>query len=282
MTPDTSTQAATEWDPEQYRRFADERAQPFHDLLDRVGGGPFDRAVDLGCGPGELTAWAVERLSIGQITGLDNSPAMLASASAHASDRVAFEDADIATWTSDGDHDLVLAAASLQWVPDHRNVLARWVAALAPGGRIAVQVPANSHAPTHVVAARVAQREPHRSAFGPSGPPPDPVASNVQRPDEYARILHDLGCVDIDVDLHVYPHVLPTARHAVEWVKGTNLTRFRSALSSAAYDAFLAEYERELIDEMDDHEPCFFPFSRILFTATRPGGIRRLGAAVST
>lgn len=273
--------AAVAWDPEQYRQFAHERAQPFHDLLDRMGAGPFDRAVDLGCGPGELTALAGERLSIGRIIGLDNSATMLASASAHASDRVTFEERDIATWTSDGDVDLVLAAASLQWVPDHRDVLARWVPALAPGGRIGVQVPANAHAPTHVVAVRVAEREPHRSAFGPSGPPPDPVAGNVLRPDEYARILHDLGCVDIDVELHVYPHVLPTTRHVVEWVKGTTLTRFRSALSAAAYDALLAEYERELIEEMGDHEPCFFPFSRILFTATR-SGTGRLGATPSS
>ena len=89
-------------------------------------------------------------------------------------------------------------------------------------------------------------------------------------PDEYARILYDLGCVDIEVDLHVYPHVLPTTRHAVEWVKGTTLTRFRSVLSAAAYDAFLADYEHELIKEMGDHEPCFFPFNRILFVARRP------------
>jgi trans-aconitate methyltransferase len=104
----------------------------------------------------------------------------------------------------------------------------------------------------------------------------------VLRPDEYARILYDLGCVDIDVDLHVYPHVLSTTRHAVEWVKGTTLRRFRSALSAAAYDALLAEYERELIDEMGDDEPCFFPFSRILLTATRAGGIGRFDTAVST
>ena len=261
--------AAPDWDPEQYRRFAAERAQPFHDLLDRLGAGPFDRAVDLGCGPGELTALVAERRSVARITGIDNSPAMLAAARAHASEGVAFEEGDIAEWTSDADHDLVLAAASLQWVPDHRRVLARWVAALRPGGRLAVQVPANAHAATHLVAARLADSEPHRSAFGRSGPPADPVARNVLAPDEYARILHDLGCIDIDVDLHVYPHVLPSTRHAVEWVKGTMLTRFRSVLSAEAYDAFLADYERELVAEMGDSEPCFFPFSRILFTATR-------------
>jgi trans-aconitate 2-methyltransferase len=68
----------------------------------------------------------------------------------------------------------------------------------------------------------------------------------------------------------VYPHVLPSTRHAVEWVKGTTLTRFRSAMPADAYDAFLVDYERELVAEMGDHEPCFFPFDRILFTATRP------------
>ena len=68
-----TTATAPDWDPDQYRRFAAERAQPFHDLLDRLGTGPFDRAVDLGCGPGELTALAAERLSIGRITGIDSS-----------------------------------------------------------------------------------------------------------------------------------------------------------------------------------------------------------------
>jgi trans-aconitate 2-methyltransferase len=260
----------TGWDPEQYRRFTAERAQPFHDLLDKLGDAPVGRAVDLGCGPGELTALAAQRLVVGRMTGIDNSPAMLAAAAQSASSRVGFESGDIATWTSDADHDLVLAAASLQWVPNHRDVLARWVRALAPGGRLAVQVPANAHAPTHVVAARVAADEPHRSAFGPAGPPPDPVAANVLAPDEYARILYDLGCVDIDVDLHVYPHVLPSTRHAVEWVKGTTLTRFRAVMSAEAYGDFLRDYEQALIDEMGDDEPCFFPFNRILFVASRP------------
>jgi trans-aconitate 2-methyltransferase len=258
------------WDPQQYRRFSAERAQPFHDLLDKLGGAPISRAVDLGCGPGELTALAARRLSIGHITGIDNAPTMLASAAEYASSGVSFESGDIATWTSGADYDLVLAAASLQWVSNHRTVLARWVAALAPGGRLAVQVPANAHASTHTVARRIADCEPHRSAFGPAGPPEDPVAANVLAPDEYARILYELGCIDIDVDLHVYPHVLPSTRDAVEWVKGTTLTRFRSALSAEAYEAFLEDYERALLDEMGEAEPCFFPFNRILFVASKP------------
>ena len=273
-TPDPSSAAAS-WDPEQYRRFADERAQPFHDLLGmiesiRTTNHRVDRAVDLGCGPGELTAHAAERLDVQQMVGVDNSPSMLKAAAEHASSSVRFEPGDIAQWTSDGDHDLVLAAASLQWVADHSAVLERWTNGLRSGGRLAVQVPANSHAATHVVAARVANTEPYLSAFGNAGSPIDPVAEYVLRPDDYARILYRLGYVDITVQLRVYPHVLPTSHHAVEWVKGTTLTRFRNVLGPAVYEAFLADYERELVTELGDKEPCFFPFSRILFVARRP------------
>lgn len=266
----TTRAASSTWDPEQYRRFANERAQPFHDLLAMIGDRPIGRAVDLGCGPGELTALAARQLEVGRMVGIDNAPAMLATAAEHESDRVRFELGDIATWTSHRDHDLVLAAASLQWVPDHAAVLTRWTDAMAPGGSLAVQVPANSHAATHTVAAAVAAREPYLSAFGPAGPPIDPVAEYVLRPDDYARLLYRLGYVDIVVQLRVYPHVLPTPRHAVEWVKGTTLTRFRSTLEPELYEAFLADYERELVAELGPDEPCFFPFSRILFVARRP------------
>ncbi len=265
----TTAATGSSWDPEQYRRFANERSQPFHDLLAMVGERSVGRAVDLGCGPGELTALAAEELAVDEMVGIDNSATMLASAADHAGERVRFERGDIATWTSHHDHDLVLAAASLQWVPDHAMVLARWTEALAPGGSIAVQVPANSHAATHTVAAAVAAREPYRSAFGSSGPPIDPVEEYVLRPDDYARLLHRLGYVDITVLLRVYPHVLPTPNDAVEWVKGTTLTRFRNVLDPDLYEAFLADYGRELVAELGPDEPCFFPFSRILFVARR-------------
>lgn len=261
------------WDPEQYRRFASERSQPFHDLLDlldQLDVGPVRRAVDLGCGPGELTALAAERLGIDDMLGIDNSPSMLISAQDHASEHVRFEHGDLATWTSHHDVDLVMAAASLQWVPDHEAVLARWTRSLTPGGRLAVQVPANSHAPTHVVAASLSAREPYLSAFGPVGPPVDPVAEYVLRPERYARILYRLGYVDITVQLRVYSHVLATPRHAVEWVKGTTLTRFRNVLAPATYEEFLVDYERELVEALGPDEPCFFPFNRILFVARRP------------
>src|SRR3954447_5252133 len=84
-----------DWNPEQYRRFAEERAQAFHDLVAMIEPGAIDRAVDLGCGPGELTALAAKQLDAGEMVGVDNSPAMLEKTAEHTTSTVRFEYGDI-------------------------------------------------------------------------------------------------------------------------------------------------------------------------------------------
>lgn len=259
-----------DWNPEQYKRFAAERAQAFHDLLALIEPESIEHAVDLGCGPGELTALAAEQLGVDEMVGIDNSHAMLAKTAEHASDHVRFEFGDIAEWTSTGDCDLVLAAASLQWIPDHADVIARWAAALRAGGQIAIQVPANADQPSHSIARLVAEREPYLSLFGPDGPPIDPVQAYVLPPEAYAQILYDLGFERQHVGLHVYPHVLPSSRHVVEWVRGTMLTRFEKRLEHDAFEAFVVDYEAELLKVLGNHEPHFFAFRRILMWARLP------------
>jgi trans-aconitate 2-methyltransferase len=256
------------WNPDQYHRFAAERARPFWDLLALAGPGPFRRAVDLGCGSGELTAAAATSLAVEQMVGIDSSPTMLAAAVAHQTPAVTFEQGDLATWTAAADHDLVLANASLQWVPDHPAVLGRWAAGLTPGGVLAVQVPANGDAPAHRVAAAVAAEEPFASAA--PDLPPDPVVANVLAPERYAGLLYELGLRDLRVRLEVYPHELASSAEVVEWVKGTTLTRFWRALPEELHQPFEDRYRALLLAEIGDHQPYLFPFKRILFSGRRP------------
>ncbi|MFM2079201.1 MAG: hypothetical protein RJA49_3091 [Actinomycetota bacterium] len=263
--PTIDPPAQGDWNPAQYHRFANERTQPFLDLLALVRTDlPIGRAVDLGCGSGELTALAADALGVADCRGVDSSPAMLEAAAEHRRPGLEFAAGDIADFTSDHDHQLVLANASLQWVPDHPAVLARWRDALAPGGQLAVQVPSNARMPSHTVAAAVAQRPHFAEAFGPAGPPGDPVAANVLEPEAYASLLYSLGFVEQIVRLQVYPHVLPSTRSVVEWVRGTTLTRFQKVLPPRLFAQFVAEYEAALIDAVGLHEPYFFPFRRIL------------------
>lgn len=222
-------------------------------------------AVDLGCGPGELTRAAADRLHCASMTGIDNSLAMITETAQYASGTVSFEVGDIGEWTSAGDHDLVLASASLQWVPDHASVLRRWTAALRPGGILAVQVPTNAYMPSHTIADEIANTEQFLSAFGDEGPPPDPVARNVLEPEEYASLLFDMGFEHQHVRLQIYPHVLATSRSVVDWVRGTTLTRFQSRLAPDMFASFVGAYEQRLIEVIGEHSPYFFPFRRILF-----------------
>ncbi|MGH9136175.1 MAG: methyltransferase domain-containing protein [Acidimicrobiales bacterium] len=258
------------WDPVQYGRFAEERAQPFWDLVALIRPPPsrygFGRCADLGCGSGELTAAVTEHFDIDEMVGIDSSDAMLAEARARpaAEDhRLRFAKGDIGRWTSRADHDLVVANASMQWLPDHPAVLERWWAALVPGGQLAVQVPANSDHKSHRVADQVATAEPFLSAFG-CAPPPDPVAQNVLAPEQYAVVLDALGAEHQHVRLQVYPHRLKSSAEVVEWVKGTSLTRFTKLLDAELAEQFVAAYRERLLEAIGDTSPYFYPFKRIL------------------
>jgi trans-aconitate 2-methyltransferase len=260
------------WRPEQYEKFAGERAQPFWDLLDLVEGRQIPRAVDLGCGTGELTEAAATRLAVEDMVGIDSSPAMLDRAAGRSRPGLRFAGGDIGSWSSGGDHDsmdLVLANASLHWVPDHPGVVTRWWSSLAPGGQLAVQMPANADHPSHRVARQLAAAEPFRSAMG-GAPPPDPVAANVLAPEQYAILLDHLGARRQHVRLQVYPHVLASSAEVVEWVKGTSLTRIFAALPTELHEPFVDEYRRRLLTEIGDRSPYFYPFKRILFWASKP------------
>jgi len=250
------------WDPDQYHRFAAERRQPFDDLRALVRGRGQTRVVDLGCGSGELTRELHDGLGATATLGIDSSAAMLEQAAALAGDGVRFEPGDIAGWTSDGDVDLVFANASMQWVPDHDEVLARWCAALTPGGELAVQVPANADHPSHTVARAVA-------AELLADPPADPVAENVLDPARYAEIFDRLGFAEQHVRLQVYGHRLASTGDVVEWVKGTSLTRFKRVMTGAQYDEFLREYTARLVAVLGDHTPYFYAFKRILMWGSR-------------
>ena len=219
--------------------------------------------VDLGCGDGTLTAGAVERLTPKRAIGIDSSPAMLEKAeSMHVAD-LSFEAGDIGGWTSDHDVDLVLANASLQWVPDHEAGLRRWVAALAPCGQLAVQVPANGDHASHIVADEVGQLEPFMSAMD-GKPPPNPTSVNVLAPEAYATLLNGMGFAEQHVRLQVYPHVLASSGDVVEWVRGTNLTRFFRRLPDEMHELFVDAYREALLDRIGEQSPYFYAFKRIL------------------
>jgi trans-aconitate 2-methyltransferase len=251
------------WSPEQYERFRSERQQPFDDLLTLCHPVPGGRIVDLGCGTGDLTKVLHEEMQAEETIGIDSSASMLERAQGkHAAvPGLSFEQGDIAAWLGE-DLDLVFANASLQWVDDHLNLLARMRTALGADGQLAFQVPANYRHPSHVLAHQVAIEPPFIDAL--DGNAPEDRGRFVLSPEVYADLLYELGARDQVVRMEVYGHELESTGEVVEWVMGTLLTPYRQRLTPELFEQFVERYRERLIEELGEREPYFYGYKRIL------------------
>jgi len=259
-----TSSSSSDWNPEQYERFRDERSRPFFDLLDLVQLQPGMRVVDLGCGTGELTREMHRRLSARETIGIDNSPAMLAKSADFAGDGLIFEQGDIGAFESEGDFDLVFSNAAVQWVPDHVSLFQRLTAALTQRGQLAVQMPANNDHPSHLTAFAISGEPPFREALG-GYERQWPVLA----PEAYATLLHRLGFREQHVRLQVYAHELESREAVVEWVRGSLLTDYERRLPDELWPHFLERYQEGLLPQLEDARPFFYPFKRVLLWDAR-------------
>lgn len=252
------------WNPAQYERFANERTQPFLDLLAMVAPVPGGRVADLGCGTGELTRVLHERTGAAETVGIDSSETMLAKSGQFAGGGLRFELADIAAYHPSLRFDLVFSNAALQWVPGHAALIPALASFVREGGQFAFQVPANDDHTSHVTARDVAASEPFRTAlegYERSWP--------VMPPEWYAETLDALGFAELNVRLQVYGHHLASTADVVEWVKGTYLTDYARRMSPELYDRYLARYREVLLERLGDRGPYFYAYKRILVHACR-------------
>jgi len=268
--PPTSASSApssrVRWDPDQYRRYADERSRPFFDLVARVDASSPRLVVDLGCGPGELTAALAERWPGARVVGVDSSPEMIERAGAHVRPNLSFELGDLREHPVAGPIDVIVSNATLQWVPGHEAEIVRLAGLVAPGGWLAFQVPGNFRSPSHarLAALRLSPRWRDRVGKGAER------HLAVRDPAEYAELLTGLG-LDVDVWETTYLHRLHGPDPVLEWVRGTGLRPVLSVLEGAERDAFTAEYAAALVEAYPPGPDGVtnFPFRRIFAVAHR-------------
>jgi trans-aconitate 2-methyltransferase len=239
------------WDPTQYLQFETERTRPCRELVARIPlpAEEVRRAVDLGCGPGNSTEVLAARYPEAAITGVDSSADMLAEARARPLFRgpsgsgggYTFEQADIQTWRPAAAVDVVLANASLQWIPDQAAYLPRLLTWLRPGGVLAVQMPRSYALPLLRLMEEVARdpaapwAEDFRTFAAPTA---------VARPEDYYDWLAPHASW-VDVTEVVYHHRMPGPEGVVAWAQGTGLRPWL-AQAGPHGPAFLAEYARRV------------------------------------
>ncbi|GAA4716942.1 trans-aconitate 2-methyltransferase [Promicromonospora umidemergens] len=220
-----------DWNPGAYLQYTDERSRPFTELVARVPGTP-STVVDLGCGPGHLTAVLRARWPEAHVTGVDASPAMIEKARAADPD-TEYVLADLST--DEHTADLVISNAALQWVPGHRELLP----ALADRATqtFAFQVPGNQDAPSHTLLRKVAARAPYADVVGP-----------VERraaadPAEYLDLLARPGWT-VDVWETTYTHLLHGPDPVLRWISATGAQPTLQALE-AEDPGLRARFEQE-------------------------------------
>lgn len=232
--------AGRDWNSDLYLKFEQERTRAARDLLARIPLCETRLVFDLGCGPGNSTELLTRNFPGAEVVGVDKSDNMLAVARARVP-AARFVKDDVAHWRPPAPADLIFANATLHFLPDHRKLINALLSSLQPGGRLAVQMPNNTHELSHAAMRMVA-------ADGPWAERLVPVAKSltvIGQADEYYDLFAPL-CRIVDIWQTIYIHPLDGPQGVVDWFEGSGLRPFLDLLSPEESVDFLARYRERL------------------------------------
>ena len=252
------------WDPSVYLAFDNERTRPAIELAARIPLSTPHLVIDLGCGPGNSTAVLAKRWPAARFIGVDGSAEMLAAAR-KTSLNADWQQANLATWTAAAPVPLIFSNAAFQWVDGHDAIFPRLLSQLEPNGVLALQMPRNFDAPSHVLLRETAASGPWASKvmrLNRTKPVAEPAAY-------YAMLAPHAASIDIwETE---YLQGLDGDDAVFKWVSGTALIPYRDALYGVERDAFLDEYRERLSRTYPRaaNGKTLFPFKRIFIIARR-------------
>ena len=254
------------WSPEQYLKFEAPRFRPALDLLGRITLAAPQVVYDLGCGTGSACGVMAARWPQAQITGVDDSDAMLAQA-AKDLPGLRFIRQGLAGWQPEQPADVIFSNAALHWLPGHGELFPRLMDCLAPGGVLAVQMPYNFAAPSHTLIVDAARNGPWWDRIRPLVKP-----APVETPAFYHDTLLPHAAA-LDIWETEYLQVLTGRDPVKEWTKGTWLRQFLDVLDEPQKSAFEADYARRVAQAYPARGDgrTLFPFRRLFMVAQKPG-----------
>lgn len=255
----------TDWNPDQYLRYGSERLRPALDLMARIQVNSPETVYDLGCGTGTMTGILKERWPDARVTGVDSSASMLERTTDVEMTGVHWQHSNLNDWQPESPADVVYSNAALHWLNGHSQLFPRLMAAVKPGGVLAVQMPENFSAPSHTSIADTVREGPWRERLAPFQRE-QPVAE----PSFYYDMLSRLAS-SIDMWETTYMHILEGENPVVEWTKGTMLRPLLENLSEEEGAAFLKSYS-EKVAEAYPHQAdgkTVLPFKRLFMVAVK-------------
>ncbi len=152
---------------------------------------------------------------------------------------------------------MLVSNATLQWLPDHLDLLPRLVERVRPGGWIAFQVPGNFDEPSHTLRDELAAEEPYAAHVR------DVAVPDSHQPVDYLEALAAAGC-EVDVWETTYLHVLTGEDPVFAWVSGTGARPTLQALPDDLRPRFEEEFKARLRAAYPDRgHGVVLPFRRI-------------------
>ena len=251
------------------RRQSDELRVDSATLLDRVGLGPGQSAIDVGCGPTGILELLSERVSPGgRVVGLDADPAHAAMARQFAAERqlpgVEIMMADARqTGLPSGSFGLVHARTVLVTVPEPAAVLAEMVRLARPGGWIASLEPDAEYSlcyPDHPAWTRVSAI--FNAAFSRNG-------ADILIGRRLTELYRAAGLDDIGVEARAGVYRSSDSRRAVR----PDLVRSMRPMildMGLAEERELDEIDRAVREHLDDPRTIVMPHLTFLVWGRKP------------
>jgi trans-aconitate 2-methyltransferase len=254
-----------DWNPELYLKFGKERIQPSIDLVTRINYDDPLRIIDIGCGPGNSTQILVQRWPDAEIIGVDNSSAMIERAKNDYPNQV-WRLLDAGKDEIEGKYDLIFSNATIQWIPDHSELLKKFHKLLTDRGLIAVQVPQFWDMPVGKSIKRVADNNHWRSVTK--------RVTEVFTIHDYSFYYNNLSRLFNSINIWEtdYFHILDSHLSILEMIRSTGLRPFFDKLKT---DADKKDFEEMVLREIIKDYPLqkdnkvLFPFKRLFFIASK-------------
>ncbi|MDC0994057.1 methyltransferase domain-containing protein [bacterium] len=254
----------TDWNPNLYMKYGNERTQPSIDLVARIASSSPQEIIDLGCGPGNSTSILKNRWPNAMVAGLDSSEGMIKQARKDYPNQEWIV-GDISDWVADKEYDLIFSNAALQWIPEHQIVFPKLVGFLKDSGVLAVQVPFHYDSPLHKSIVEVSEDERWTGRMNQAR-----SALTYKPASFYYDVLSSISS-SLAIWMTEYYHVMESPEAVLDWISGTGLRPFIAALETEEANDFkkvlLGKYIDAYARQKDDK--VIFPFKRQFIVATK-------------
>src|SRR5262245_44989697 len=244
--------------------------RPALDLMGRLdpanGSRPGHAIYDLGCGAGNIARILAERFPQSRVIGIDSSEEMLAKARSQTADkRVSFAKGDLTRFTPDTPPAIRYSIAAYQLGDGHIDLFPGLLQLLPSGGQLAIQMPRNHEAPSHVLMQKAAAGGPWKAKLQQVR-----TIRQVYEPARYYDALKP-GTSELEVWETIYQQVLTGKDPVAQYTASTGLRPYMQLLDEAEGKAFYAAYAALLAEAYPTRADgiTLFPFRRLFIVARR-------------